>query len=750
MSHSGRSIIDYWTSLEARWLPDSARKGGLLHFWRERILLVISLVALVVGLLALIPSVGLALKEDLWPVAVLDTAAYLGLLAVVSLRRIPYEAKAWTACLILYGLGLGLSLYLGLIGASYLWLFAFAVVAGLLIGLKAGLISLGLNAATLVLVGVLIHQNLLPWARLLENPLEKWIVLGASFLLINSIVTISLVLILGGLEAALDREQALTRDLARERGQLVAVNQRLQAEMAERQEAEAARRQSERRYRDLFDSISDLVYTQDLQGRFLTVNRAMSQIFGYSAAEFIGRPVSDFMKPEWREAFRTQYLEVVRREGKAEGVSVHYTKSGQPRLIEYRSNLVTGEDGQAYISGSGRDVSERMHAEKKMKALRGQLQQAQKMEAVGTLAGGIAHDFNNILAVVTGFSELALEKARHGLSPEEHLAQVLEAADRAKKLVQQILTFSRKAAYEPRPLDLNQVIGETVSILERTIPRMIAIQLHLAPDLGLINGDATQMEQVLLNLANNARDAMPGGGRLVIETQNVHLDQEFVQQHHGTSPGDHVLLLVSDTGQGMDGGTLEHIFEPFYTTKEVGQGTGLGLATIYGIVQSHGGCITCYSEPGAGTSFKIYLPLLADESAPRTSAALDPVSLPGGSEAVLLVDDEAALREVGRLILEERGYRVSLAANGEEALAIYRQRGAALDLVVLDISMPGMGGHKCLQEILALDPGARVIIASGYSPHSHLASGAAAYIAKPFHRGELLQTVRAVLDGQGE
>jgi len=742
--------LAWWVSLEQRWLPDSARQGGLLHFWRERILLVICLVTVVAGFIALIPSVGLALKEDLWPVAAMDTAAYLGLLAVIGLRRVSYPVRAWTVCLLLYGLGLGLSLFLGLIGAAYLWLFAFAVVAGLLIGLKAGLISLGLNAATLALVGVLIRLDLLPWARLLENPLEKWSVLGASFLLINSIVTVALALILRGMEEALDREQAAGRDLARERGQLVELNQRLRAEVSERLEAEQARRRSEQRYRDLFDSISDLVYTQDLQGRFLSVNRAMSESFGFRAEEFIGRPASDFMRPEWKEAFHGDYLEVLRREGKAEGVSVHYTKSGQPRLIEYRSNLVTGEDGQAYISGSGRDVSERLQAEKKMKALQGQLQQAQKMEAVGTLAGGIAHDFNNILAVITGFSELALEKTPSGQPVADHLRQVLEAADRARKLVQQILTFSRKAAYAPRPLDLNQVIGEAVSILERTLPRMISIELRLAPDLGLINGDATQAEQMLLNLANNAKDAMPEGGRLVIETRNVHLDQEFTQQHHGTSPGDHVLLMVSDTGQGMDGEILEHIFEPFYTTKEVGQGTGLGLATIYGIVQRHGGCITCRSQPGAGATFNIYLPTLAGEGVSRVEETPEEQARPGGGEAVLLVDDEEALREVGRRVLEERGYRVSLAASGEEALAIYSQRGAELDLVVLDISMPGMGGHRCLREILALDPGARVIIASGYSPHGHQTSGAAGYIAKPFRRAELLKTVRAVLDAQSE
>ncbi|MCA1989167.1 MAG: response regulator [Desulfarculus sp.] len=721
-----RSLASWWLGLEARWIPASAWGRGLLHFWRERILLAISLVAVVVGFFALIPSVALAIKEDLWAVAALDALAYLGLLVVMGVRRSTFEVKAWSVCLILYALGLGLSLFLGLVGASYLWLFAFSVVAGLLIGMTAGIVSLGLNAGTLALVAVLIRQDLLPWARLLENPLEKWVVLGASFLLINAIVTISIVLLLRGLEEALERERAVGRDLVREREQLVAVNRRMMVEVGERIEAEQARWRSEQRYHDLFDSISDLVYTQDLEGRFLSVNRAMVDSFGYSREEFIGRPGSDFMRPGSAEAFRTGYLEVLQRDGKVEGVATHLTKHGDPRLIEFRSNLVRNADGGAHISGSARDVTERHNNEKKMMALQRQLQQAQKMEAVGTLAGGIAHDFNNILAVITGFSELALDEARAGKASPHNIQQVLSAADRAKKLIQQILTFSRKAHFEPRPLDLHQVIGEAVAIIERTIPKMIAVEVRLGQGLGLINGDPTQIEQILLNLASNAKDAMPEGGKLVIETRIIRLDQELAQLDQNVPPGDYALLTVSDTGQGMDQETMKHIFEPFYTTKQVGQGTGLGLATIYGIVKRHGGFISCQSEPGQGTTFGIHLPLLAADGAELTDEAPVHAQPPRGVETVLLVDDEEALREVGREVLEGQGYQVATAATGEEALAIYRQRGIRFDLVILDVSMPGMGGHKCLQELLKYDPGVKVVIATGYSPYSQQAEAAAA------------------------
>jgi CheY-like chemotaxis protein len=372
------------------------------------------------------------------------------------------------------------------------------------------------------------------------------------------------------------------------------------------------------------------------------------------------------------------------------------------------------------------------------------------MEAVGTLAGGIAHDFNNILAAITGYSELALERARRGNTTPKELEQILKAADRAKELILQILAFSRTAETELKPLNLNRVVTDAIAIIERTIPKMIAVELNLARDLRPINGDSYQIEQVLLNLANNANDAMPDGGKLSIATSNASLDQEYANTHLEASPGDYVLLTVSDTGEGMDDETLEHIFEPFYTTKGVGKGTGLGLASVYGIVKSHGGHITCHSEQGKGATFKIYYPSLKPESLPVEAEKPDFDVMPGGSETILLVDDEETIRDLGQQILADLGYKVLVAQTGEEALDIFREQGPEIDLTVLDISMPGMGGHKCLQELLKIDPKAKVIIATGYSRSGRLKgtldSGAAGYIAKPFRQRDLLHTIRSVLD----
>jgi CheY-like chemotaxis protein len=332
------------------------------------------------------------------------------------------------------------------------------------------------------------------------------------------------------------------------------------------------------------------------------------------------------------------------------------------------------------------------------------------------------------------------------------LEQVLRATERARNLVRQILTFSRKADANLRPLSLNKSVRQTLEMLEHSLPKMIAIETHLAPDLQMVNADPTQMEQVLVNLATNAADAMPEGGRLVIETQNINLTEEYTRRHLEVPSGHYVLLMVTDTGHGIDSQTLEHIFDPFFTTKEVGKGTGLGLSTVYGIVKAHGGQVHCYSEPGMGAAFKVYLPVhQAEASSPRAETSL-PTQLLQGSETILLVDDEQALRDLGSQVLEDMGYRVLTAANGEQALETYQSPGPRIDLVVMDLGMPGMGGHKALQAILALNPQAKVVIASGYSANGQvkasLDSGGAGFVAKPFRRLDLLTTVRAVLDSK--
>ncbi|PTN36769.1 ATP-binding protein [Desulfonatronum sp. SC1] len=384
--------------------------------------------------------------------------------------------------------------------------------------------------------------------------------------------------------------------------------------------------------------------------------------------------------------------------------------------------------------------------------LQNDLYQAQKMEAVGILAGGVAHDFNNLLHVMRGNIELLARDMSIGSQGRERLKAVIRSQDRAAELVRQLLLFSRKAESCKVAVDVNREAREVVRMLERTIPKMVSLELHLAPKIGPVSGDPVQIEQVLLNLINNAVDAMPEGGRLVVETSSVDLDQDFVQLHADAVAGPHVLLTVTDTGCGMDSATLKHVFDPFFTTKGVGQGTGLGLASVYGIVKGHGGHIHCCSESGRGATFRIYLPV-ADpvEETPKDQEPEPP--LRGGGETILVVDDEADILELTREALEDMGFTVLGVASGEEALDAFHKHRPTIDLILLDLNMPGMGGHKCLRELLHLDPAACVLIASGYSAHGQakqaLASGAKGYIGKPYRLRELEAKVREVLDYSG-
>jgi two-component system cell cycle sensor histidine kinase/response regulator CckA len=509
--------------------------------------------------------------------------------------------------------------------------------------------------------------------------------------------------------------------------------------------------ESEKQYRDLFNSVSDLIYTQDLEGRFLSANRAMTEIFDREPEEIIGHSTTDFMKPEFRPLFYTEYLEAIKKQGHCEGITSYLARDGRKVYLEYRSRLISPEEGEPYITGIGRDVTERILAEREIKKLNRQMLQAQKMEAVGTLAGGIAHDFNNLLQGILGYTQMLII-TKDGDDPDvAKLEQIEKTAYRASELTRQLLAFSRKVESNLKPVDLNQEVRQVRDLLERTIPKMITLELHLEEELNVIHADPAQLEQVIMNLAVNARDAMPDGGKLVLETENVTLDKEYCEAHLGARPGRKVLLSISDTGQGMDRETLEHIFEPFFTTKGVGSGTGLGLAMVYGIIKSHGGYIMCYSERGEGTTFKIYLPVMQGDQAEAETETKRNAAVPeGGSETILLVDDEEILRDIGKDILEKFGYTVILAADGESALELYRENPEGISLVILDIVMPGMGGKRCLEEILKVNPRAKVVIASGYSINGRakevLDGGARSFIRKPYELKQMLGEVRKVLD----
>jgi PAS domain S-box-containing protein len=509
-------------------------------------------------------------------------------------------------------------------------------------------------------------------------------------------------------------------------------------------QAQEALRSSEEHLRCLVEGSMDAITTLDHQRRFTDCNQAFLTLFGYELDQLLGRSVA--MIHLDRDSFRRfgeEAYPAIERQGYWQGEWPFRRFDGGVVPMESVTSVLRNSAGDVvgYVAVL-RDMSQR-------KSLENQLNQAQKMEAVGTLAGGVAHDFNNILSVIMGYSELCQDQLGENHPSMWQLEQILAAAGRGKELVQQILTFSRRVEAQVRLLDLNREVKLAARLLKRTLPRMIEIDLELAPDLPAVNANATQLEQVIVNLANNAADAMPQGGKLRLATGLAQVEEERCTACGATFSGDYLRLEVSDTGEGMDAATLGHVFEPFYTTKETGRGTGLGLSTVFGIVKSYGGHIICQSFPGQGTSFVCYFPVSTqsvetdDHQVPASSTQL------GSGQSILVVDDDEPVRDIAARFLRNGGYVVRTASSGEEALNILAEDDADFDLVILDLNMPGMGGVTCLEILQEEFPGQKVMVASGLLPPSQKEKiqllGAAGFIEKPYLCAEFLSVLSQVL-----
>jgi PAS domain S-box-containing protein len=450
---------------------------------------------------------------------------------------------------------------------------------------------------------------------------------------------------------------------------------------------------------------------------------------------------------------RTCTVKEVKRTGKPQVLQrIHYDRDGNERHVEVHAYPIESPEGRVrQVITYVLDVTEQKRAEKERDSLRGQLFQAQKLEAVGTLAGGIAHDFNNLLQIVLGYSDLLIRQKGDESPDFGYLDTIRRAAREGRDLVKGLLTFSRHAQSAKIPVDLSQRLNYLWRILRRLLPRMIEIEINLADDLRVVNANPIQIGQVLINLAINAQHAMPAGGKLMIEAQNINLDENYCRTQVDAIPGEYVMVTVSDTGQGMESEVLNRIFEPFFTTKQVGKGTGLGLSVVYGIVKDHNGHVTCSSEPGSGTTFRIYLPAGPAELRPDKTLTLEMPAF--GTESILLVDDEEIVRDMVTQILAPRGYQVLIAETCDEALEIYRENGPDIKLVILDLIMPGMGGLQCLEEILRINPRATILISSGAqvdkTTRDFLELRTSGFLSKPFDAKELLRSVRRVLDKAG-
>ncbi len=514
-------------------------------------------------------------------------------------------------------------------------------------------------------------------------------------------------------------------------------------DVTEKHLAQQALKESEERYRDLVENAIDIIYTHDLEGNYRSVNKAVEAITGYTAEESLTMNMMDCIAPEFLDKAREMMAaKLAGKDVTAYELDV-IAKEGSRVTLEVNTRLIKDDDGNPVgVQGVARDITERNHLEE-------QFRQAQKMEAVGILAGGVAHDFNNLLTAISGYSDLTLRK----MAPDDPLRRNIEgvksAGDRAAGLTSQLLAFSRKQVLKPRVHNVNAVITEIEKMLRRIIRENIELRTMLDPELGNIKADPGQVEQVIMNLAVNARDAMPDGGRLAVETKNVYLTEDYVSHHLDVSPGPFIKISVSDTGSGMPRDVQQHIFEPFFTTKALGKGTGLGLSTVYGIVKQSGGDIVVYSELGHGTTFKIFLPCV-DENVQAEKWIDVNQELLTGNETILLVEDEETVRDLVREILTGSGYNVLEADSGDAALEMCAAYSEPVHLLLTDVIMPRMGGVELSDRLRALVPDIKMLFMSGYTDDSIMDRGLLeskeAFIEKPFSPDELARKVRETLD----
>jgi two-component system cell cycle sensor histidine kinase/response regulator CckA len=524
---------------------------------------------------------------------------------------------------------------------------------------------------------------------------------------------------------------------------LVIVNRNI----TERKRTEEALRRSEADFRSAVQDAPYGIYRASPEGRFLQLNPAIQRMLGYeSLEELLAKDLA--IDIFWNAAESQRLLKLLTHSEEIKDIEVEWKKrDGTPITVRCSGRRVTGENGEAaYFEMFAEDITEKRVLEK-------QLRTAQKMEAIGRLSGGIAHDFNNHLGVIIGYARVLKKALGANLTLCEHALEIEKAGQRAASLAKQLLAFSRQQVLTPAVLNLNTLSSEMETMLPPLLGEDIQVSLVLDRDLGFVKADQSQIEQVFMNLAVNARDAMPGGGKLKIRTANVEFDLAYVRTHPGSRLGSYVLLAVTDTGSGMDPTTLLHIFEPFFTTKERGKGTGLGLATVYGIVKQSNGYIWVESAPGKGTSFEIYLPRHVGQPEIEVKKS-DPGEKLRGSENILLVEDSQPLRKLAQTFLDTAGFRVQSAGCGEEALEVAARFGTTFDLLLTDVVMPGMNGRVLSEQLLPRQPGMKVLYMSGYTdsfiaghgvldPGTHL-------LHKPFTEEVLISKVREVLDGGNE
>ncbi len=511
---------------------------------------------------------------------------------------------------------------------------------------------------------------------------------------------------------------------------------------AERAAAEEALWESKERFRNLFEESTDAVFIMDLAGKIANVNRTACRMLGYAKEDLLCKTVAE-LSPDGHVPIERSALDAAGTDEAATFESRLHKQDGAVISVEISAKMTSLQHDQ--IQAVVRDITERKRSEEQMR-------QTEKMQAIGQLAGGVAHDFNNLLMGILGEANMLRMDAKPGSAVGEGAEAIEQAASRAAELTSQLLGFARRGKHQIRPVDLHDTIREVVRLLGRTIGADVRIVPELTAHRSVVVGDPNQMQQVVMNLAINARDAMPDGGTLTIRTRTCRLPSPEADQTQELAPGQYCQILVTDTGTGMPEDVRARVFEPFFTTKEQGKGTGMGLATVYGIVQNHGGAIDLQSTVGEGTTFAVTLPCSTEDAKPETLPAGDqPEAVPGIGRIMLVDDEQIVLKAVGRM-LQKLGYEPTAAGGGAEAAERYREHGQDIDLVIIDVGMPEMDGYACFRALKELDPDVRVLLSSGYAPdgkaQAAIEEGVLGFVQKPYRMNDLGQKIAEALSGE--
>jgi signal transduction histidine kinase/CheY-like chemotaxis protein len=731
--------------------PHGQTADGSIMYWRGRILDVIYRAVALLGAIAYVPSVYLSVVEKIWWLAAFNTLGYAWFVWAAIVRRVSFILRACMLLAFIYFLGVALLVRLGPFAAGSIWLFAFPIMTSLLFGLKPAMVSLAINAATVICFGITLLTGHISIAFTPPNMADKWWVISANFLLLDTVATLSIAVLLRGLKTALEKQLETGRFLEEKHLELQKANEDLKREFAERRRAEEEIKHSHEILVTVLDSIDADVFVADIESHdILLMNRHMRESFG-----------GDLTGAKCWEAFQDRKTpcdpcvsdSIVDADGQATGL--HVWEGNNPitgrRYLNF-DRAIRWIDGRLVRLQIAMDITELTRIQEEKLQLETQLRQALKMEAIGTLAGGIAHDFNNILAAILGYSEIALEDCRGQAPVDGYLNEILKAAHRAKDLTQQILTFSRQAEIAPKPVRFSSVVREAVKLLRASLPATIAIREALYSD-ATVMADPTQLHQVVMNLATNAAHAMEESGGILTITL------EDRQGYAGTGLAEgmdetrrSVQLTVADTGQGIEPDLIDRIFDPYFTTKSKGKGTGMGLSVVHGIVKNCGGDIRVESEPGRGAVFRVFLP--AHHIASQFPAASEMKMATAGQQGtILVVDDEPQVAHVLQLMLDSLGYRVTAYTSSREALQAFADTPRTFDLVITDMTMPEMTGDEFARTLLRIRPDIPIILCTGFNEQMNEERarqiGVRRLIYKPVVRNALAEIIKDLLDREG-